>query len=90
MAEQCKGLTKSGSQCKNKNGLVNGYCNVHSDQAPEKKADSFDEKPEPMFENSNPAYDDFEGINNGSKTMYVVAAIIVLLVLVKLMRRNGK
>ena len=90
MAEQCKGFTKSGNRCKNKNGLVDGYCNLHRDQAPEKKTGGFDEKPGPTFDNDNPAYEDFDDVNNGTKAMYVIAAVIVLLILVKLVRRNGK
>lgn len=90
MAEQCKGLTKSGKQCRNKNGLIDGYCNLHGDQAPQKKTDSLNEKPEPMFESDTPAFDDVEEEINGNKAIYIIAAIVVLLMLVKIMRKNGK
>lgn len=32
MENQCKGTTKTGKQCKVKNGLKNGYCRLHQDQ----------------------------------------------------------
>ncbi len=90
MAEQCKGLTKSGKQCRNKNGLVNGYCNLHVKQAPDNKIDDDEEKPKTVFEDENPVCDDFEECNNmGAKAIYVVAAIFVLIMMVKLLRKNG-
>lgn len=32
MSERCKGITKSGTQCKITGNLLNGYCTIHRDQ----------------------------------------------------------
>ncbi|MGD9201734.1 MAG: DUF5763 domain-containing protein [Chitinispirillia bacterium] len=39
MENQCKGMTRKGTQCKVKNGLKNGYCrlHLHQDEASLKK-----------------------------------------------------
>lgn len=43
MEEQCKGITKSGNRCKITQGLVNGYCRMHTDQDPGNKRQTIDE-----------------------------------------------
>ena len=89
MEERCKGFTKSGKQCKNKNGLVNGYCKLHADQAPAAKTDDIDEKPDPFYEHDQTDFSDCDEFGKGAKTFYVVAAILVLVMIVKLMQKNG-
>ena len=36
MSEQCKGITKSGAQCKITRNLTDGYCHLHISQASER------------------------------------------------------
>jgi hypothetical protein len=89
MEDRCKGVTKSGKQCRNKNGLVNGYCKLHVNQAPDPKTDDMDEKPDSVFEHDHPVFSDSDELSKGAKTFYIIAAILVFIMIVKLLQKNG-
>jgi hypothetical protein len=67
MAEQCKGITKSGTQCKISRNLVDGYCHLHLNQREireEIKEDKIESLKKPSenveFQNSQSAQKGFE------------------------------
>ena len=59
MSEQCKGITKSGLQCKMTATFPNGYCRIHTDQCSQSTAD----KPFVLSESAEP-----EKINDSPQT----------------------
>lgn len=73
--EQCRGTTKSGTRCRIRVGLENGYCSRHKDQAGGKPSEktavnvpgeqAFPEQPfsdsEPARENTTPVANDESG-----------------------------
>jgi hypothetical protein len=95
MEEQCKGITKRGTRCKNKSNLVDGYCRVHLDQVTseetvvpaniptemEQQTNSEPEKTESDYE-----YTYLGDTHNGSsikKVIFVSVAILLCFFLVK-------
>ena len=40
MAEQCRGITKAGTQCRITRNLSDGYCRFHRDQKPRSDSSS--------------------------------------------------
>jgi len=51
MSEQCKGITKSGTQCKISRNLVDGYCHLHLNQK-EKRGEIKEDKIESLKNSS--------------------------------------
>ena len=93
MENQCKGTTKAGVRCKVKNGLKNGYCRLHQDQATIKKGKKNREsmsspKSKPI---NNEAFPDTEIIdtnpnpetdeNKLSKARIIIISIIIIMIL---------
>lgn len=57
MAEQCKGITRSGTRCKITRNLKNGYCRFHIDQAQQSVKEQNEikkQKPEFEYEKQKP------------------------------------
>jgi hypothetical protein len=81
--EQCKGLTKSGSRCKNTNGLVDGYCRLHRDKMEDMKSG---EEGEPESIITEVA----ENINSGVSRLWLVLATVASLLLFWLFRKKKR
>jgi hypothetical protein len=80
--EQCKGITKSGNRCKNTQGLVNGYCRLHKDQAPEGDDVRTDEKPRNTYPQDERSFADVASdVHQGVSAIWLVVTALVSLVL---------
>jgi len=89
--EQCKGITKSGNRCKNLQGLVNGYCRLHKDQAPDAEADRIDEEPRDNFQGDERSFADVASdVNKGVSTIWLVITALLSLILFWLLKGKKK
>ncbi len=79
---QCNGTTKSGNRCKNSQGLVNGYCRLHKDQAPAPETNTADEKPpDSSRDEESPFTGVASDVNSGVSTIWLVITALLSLLL---------
>ena len=80
--EQCKGITKSGKRCKNTQGLVDGYCRLHRDQAADDRSDVTDKKTHDDYPDDERSFTDVASeVNNGISTLWLVATVLLSVVI---------
>lgn len=89
--EQCKGITKSGNRCKITQGLVNGFCRLHKDQAPDAEADRIDEEPRDTFQGDERSFADVASdVNKGVSTIWLVITALLSLIIFWLLKGKKK
>jgi len=89
--EQCKGITKSGNRCKITQGLVNGFCRLHKDQAPAVEADRVDEEPRDNFQGDERSFADVASdVNQGVSTIWLVITALLSLIIFWLLKGKKK
>lgn len=89
--EQCNGTTKSGNRCKISQGLVNGYCRLHGDQAPAPEKDTVKEEPRDFPREEELSFTDVASdVNRGVSTIWLVITALLSLLLFLIFKGKKK
>jgi hypothetical protein len=88
MEEQCKGITKSGNRCKIKQGLVNGYCRLHTDQDPGNQRQTIDKDFEELNEKRERDITDVASdVNKGLTTIMLIFTALLSFIIYLFFKR---
>lgn len=91
MENKCKGITKTGKRCKNKNGLVNGYCKLHVDQAPNAKVTGTEKEPKNDYqENDSTVTNVVTHVNRGLSAFILLIIALISIIILMLVKGNNK
>ena len=91
MKEQCKGITKSGNRCKNSQGLVDGYCRLHKDQASDGTVDEAEEKTRnDDLEDERTFADVASDVNEGVSAMFLIITAVLSIIVFWLFKGRKK